>query len=331
MTTVITTTPTATSIATAVERLVRGELVAFPTETVYGLGGSTLDEDALHRIYAMKGRPSSNPLIAHVSGPGQARTLVRDWDERCDMLADMFWPGSLTLVLPREESVPAIASGGRDTLAVRCPGHEVALELLGAFGGPISAPSANRSGSVSPTTARHVQQDYEGIQEASGLLVLDGGPCTVGIESTVLDLSADSPRVLRPGSITTSQLSALIGPVEQVSSTEQGASPGTSLRHYAPATPVELVDAGAVADRLAEHAGRVVIISSGPCECGVEKVFELPTTPGGYAESIYSTLRDADGLGLDLILVIRPGGDQPGWDAVIDRITRASRSGEHDG
>jgi L-threonylcarbamoyladenylate synthase len=246
------------------------------------------------------------------------------------MLADTFWPGSLTLVLPRDQSVPAVASGGRDTLAVRCPGHDVALELLAAFGGPISAPSANRSGSVSPTTAQHVQQDYDHVEEAEGLLVLDGGPCSVGIESTVLDLSGDAPRVLRPGSITSSQLSALIGPVERTLSTEQGASPGTSLRHYAPATPVELVDAGAAADRLAECAGRVVVISSGSCECDVENTIELPETPGGYAESIYSALREADGMNLDRILIIRPGGDQPGWEAVIDRITRASRMGEHD-
>ena len=190
----------------AATRLEGGGVVVMPTETVYGLAGSTMHPAAIDSIYRIKGRPSDNPLIAHVLDADGARSVVTGWDDRCDRLVDAFWPGPLTLVLGRSDAVPPAASGGRDTIAVRCPRHPAARALLKVFGGPVSAPSANRSGSVSPTTAAHVMDEFDGVDEE--LLLIDGGPCAIGIESTVLDLTTDPVRILRPGSITASNSKA---------------------------------------------------------------------------------------------------------------------------
>ena len=231
--------PRGDAIEEAVQCLRRGEPVAFPTETVYGLGADTFQPEAIRAVFRLKDRPADNPLIAHVSGTEQARPLVRGWDERCDTLASRFWPGPLTLVLSKDESVPEVATAGWRTIAVRAPRHPVASALLAAFGGAISAPSANRSGHVSPTTAQHVADDFSAVED---LLILDGGRSDVGIESTVLDLTGAPPRILRPGSVTGTELKEVLGEVTAVAPRQQTISPGTSAAHYAPHTPAELVD-----------------------------------------------------------------------------------------
>lgn len=223
-------------IARAAERLRRGDLVAFPTETVYGLGADATNDRAVAAIFAAKERPHFNPLIVHVPDADAARTLVA-FDERAEILARQFWPGPLTLVLPRRSDclVSLLAGAGLDTLAVRVPALPIALNLLHAVGRPVAAPSANRSGHLSPTTAGHVAAELAGRIAA----ILDGGPTTVGIESTVLDLTEGAPLLLRPGAVTAEQLSKTVGPL---SAPRNGTvrSPGMSLRHYAPSLPLRL-------------------------------------------------------------------------------------------
>jgi L-threonylcarbamoyladenylate synthase len=223
--------PTDANIRTAATRLRLGDVIAFPTETVYGLGGDTMNPAAIERIYRLKGRPADNPLIAHVAAQSEARVLAARWDDRCEKLALRFWPGPLTLVVPRADAVPGASTAGLPTIAVRCPNHPVARALLEEFAGPISAPSANRSGYVSPTTAQHVADDFA---DQVDMMVLDGGPCGGGIESTVLEVSDDVPRILRPGGVTAEQIRAVIGDVWQAPVARQAASPGTSMQHYSP-------------------------------------------------------------------------------------------------
>ena len=215
----------------AAARIEAGGVVAFPTETVYGLGASTFAVDGLKLIYEIKGRPSDNPLIAHVLDAVEARTLVSGWDLRCSRLAAKFWPGPLTMILNKAIDVPDEATAGLQTIAVRSPMHPVARALLYAFDGPISAPSANRSGHISPTTTEHVMGDFP---EQDDLLVLEGGRANFGIESTVLDLTGEKPVIRRPGSITLESLSRVLGAVEVAQGIGQGVSPGTRLIHYAP-------------------------------------------------------------------------------------------------
>ena len=231
--------PTRPSIESAAEALRRGQLVAFPTETVYGLGGDATSDRAVAAIFEAKGRPRFNPLIAHVPHIDSAKTLVR-FDERTERLANAFWPGALTLVLERAADCPVslLASAGLDTLAVRVPSHPVAQALLRAVGRPVAAPSANRSGRVSPTTAEHVVAELQGRVA----LVLDGGACPVGLESTVLDLSTPTARLLRPGGLPLESIEARIGAVERVEGIEGEAprAPGMLESHYAPERPLRL-------------------------------------------------------------------------------------------
>ncbi|MEE2906972.1 MAG: L-threonylcarbamoyladenylate synthase [Planctomycetota bacterium] len=304
----------------AVSCLAGGGVVVMPTETVYGLAGSTQDDDALNTIYRIKGRPRDNPLIAHVLDPDGARSITTGWDTRCDRLADAFWPGPLTMVLGRSDTVPATASGGRDTIAVRCPSHPAARALLTAFGGPISAPSANQSGSVSPTTAQHVVEDLSDTNEE--LLIIDGGPCELGIESTVVDLTRNPARILRPGSITEAMLNNVIGDVDASRVSDQEASPGTRSRHYATTTPIHLIDDRELCSAMDSSTDRFVVIATTGLD-GVEHLIELPPDPVGYAEGLYSAMRRADALGVDRILVVHPG-DGSAWCAVLDRLARAT-------
>jgi L-threonylcarbamoyladenylate synthase len=224
-------------VARAAELLRRGQLVAFPTETVYGLGGDATDDQAVAAIFAAKERPDFNPLIAHVPDADAVRALVA-FDQRAEALARQFWPGPLTLVLPRRSnsSVSLLAGAGLDTLAVRVPALPIARSLLRAVGRPVAAPSANRSGHLSPTTTDHVVAELSGRIAA----ILDGGPTTVGIESTVLDLSEATPLLLRPGAVTAEQLSKIVGPLSVPGTVAVVRSPGMSLRHYAPTLPLRL-------------------------------------------------------------------------------------------
>ena len=221
----------------AAELLRQGRLVAFPTETVYGLGADATQAGAVRRIFAAKGRPSTNPLIVHVADAFFARQYTTHWSELAEALAAVFWPGPLTLVLPKHPSIVDEVSAGLHTVGLRVPDHPFALELLHAFGGPVAAPSANRSNQVSPTTADHVRTELGERVD----LILDGGPCTVGIESTVLDLTGKTPTILRPGGVSRAQLQAVLGQVDErsgvVAVDEAAIAPGQHATHYAPRTP----------------------------------------------------------------------------------------------
>ncbi len=322
--------PTPDAIAEATRLLERGQVVVFPTETVYGLGADTRNAEAVQKIYALKGRPADNPLIAHVYDFEQARPIVARWDNRCAVLSQHFWPGPLTLVLDRAEIVDPAASAGLDTIAVRAPRHVVARALLHAFGRSISAPSANRSGRVSPTSAQHVVDDFP---EADELLVLDGGACEIGIESTVLELTEPTPRVLRPGAITVERLREVLGEVDAPPVTTQLASPGTSLWHYAPRTPAELVDAAQLAQRLAIGWPAAVLCFDPESVKPPHVAVAMPRSAEPYAARLYDALRQVDASGLSRILIERPPETHGQWAAIFDRLRRATRqvdSGDDD-
>lgn len=312
------------AIGAAARRLCASRLVVIPTETVYGLAARVSDVAALERVYALKGRPADNPLIAHVLDARQAQTITTGWDERCDLLADAFWPGPLTLVLGRARDVPPLAAGGRDTLAVRAPAHDTARAVIAEVGEPLSAPSANRSGSVSPTSAEHVQQDYVGITKAQDLLILDGGPCIQGIESTVLDLTGTTGRVLRPGTTTVADIESVIGPVQDAPVTGQSDSPGTARRHYAPSTPVTLIHPDGLGQALSGRDDAVAVLAGAGVSVPKPHVHVSPgDTPEDWARHLYAALRRADAMDLAAILVVQPPED-PAWVAVRDRLMRAA-------
>jgi L-threonylcarbamoyladenylate synthase len=310
-------------LAEAAEVLRRGGLVALPTETVYGLGANALDPAAVARVFAAKGRPADNPLIVHVGTLEQARALVTDWPDEAQRLAERFWPGPLTLVLPKRSHVPDLVTAGLPAVGIRMPAHPVALAFLRSLDFPVAAPSANRYMSVSPTRADHV---VAGLGDRVDL-VLDGGACDVGIESTVLDLSGDRPLLLRPGGIPLTELREVVP--EVVDRTGEVASgprlaPGLARRHYAPAVPLRLVR-----DRKELQRD----ISLGPpdsvaaitCGGGLEgpHVRALPAEPAGFAAALYATLHELDRSGVKEILVERPP-DTPDWQAVHDRLRRAA-------
>jgi len=315
------------ALGEAAETLRAGGVVAFPTETVYGLGANTFDRGALRLVYEMKGRPAANPLIAHVHDEQIARErLAQTWDGRCRTLAARFWPGPLTLVVPKREDVPSEATAGLDTIAIRSPRHPAARRLLEAFAGPISAPSANRSGRVSPTTALHVADDFADVDD---LIILDGGPCEAGIESTVLDLTTAPPRLLRPGAVTLEELRDALGAVDAPSIESQAASPGTSPRHYAPRTPARLVGADELVRAVDRVAGRVAVIGfADACEAIARRdgvaVIVMPEDPARYAADLYETLREADALDASAILIERPPESEGLWRSIHDRLRRAT-------
>jgi L-threonylcarbamoyladenylate synthase len=310
------------SVHYAAGELRGGGIVAFATETVYGLGARTLDAEAIAKLYALKRRPSDNPLIAHVLDVASTRPLVADWPLEASLLASACWPGPLTIILRKADAVPLAATGGRDTIAIRSPRHPLARALLHAVGSTISAPSANRSGQVSPTAAEHVAQDFLDEPE---LLILDGGPCTLGIESTVIDLTTPVPSVRRPGSITVERLRELLGRVDVEHATNQGASPGTSARHYAPQHPAVLVDGHDLQralDAAAEPA--VVIAFEGRHIPAPHQLLAMPRDGEQYAALLYGALRRADASGCTRIVIERPEHVGGFWDAVADRLARAT-------
>jgi L-threonylcarbamoyladenylate synthase len=297
----------ANAISQAAALIRNGELVAFPTETVYGLGANALDAAAIEKIYAAKGRPATSPLIVHVSSIEMARGLVREWPERAEKLAAKFWPGPLTLVLPKQPHVPDRLTAGLDTVGVRMPAHSVALALIQEAGVPIAAPSANPFTELSPTTAQHVH-DALGDRVA---MVLDGGQTTVGIESTVLSLAGSRAVLLRPGMVTKAEIEMLIGPVELLRTpagtpTEGAhASPGLHARHYSPKTPLILVAPGQL-----PQAGRGILL-------------QMPDHPREYAAVLYERLHAADAQGWDWIAMEQPPRTDE-WSAIRDRLERAT-------
>lgn len=312
------------SVRLAAQRICDGGVAAFATETVYGLGGRTLSEAAIERIYALKGRPADNPLIAHVLDVPQARTVSGRWDRRSLRTAAAFWPGPLTMILPRSPEVPRAACGGRDTIAVRSPVHPLARCLLYSSGCAISAPSANRSGEVSPTTARHVADDYP---DEPDLIVLDGGACSLGIESTVIDLCEARPVVRRLGSVAIDALALVLGPMEVDVAHGQGASPGTARRHYAPRTPALLLERGALMGTVAHERSRgrrVAAVVLSPDGIDADHIVQLPADGDACAAALYDALRRADAARCDVILIERPARTDGIWAAIRDRLDRAT-------
>lgn len=329
---------TPATLREAAERLRRGELVAFPTETVYGLGAHALDADAVARIFAAKGRPAWNPVIVHVGSTADARALAREWPDRAERLASSCWPGPLTLVLRKRDTVPDVVTAGTDTVALRVPSHPIALALLREAGVPIAAPSANRFTQLSPTTAAHVAQGL-GTRVS---LILDGGPCDVGIESTVLDLTGEVPTILRAGVLDAETLAARLGEPVRDGTHQRGArsadhvetpraAPGMMDRHYAPRAELWLVDAAGRAEVeavLSDESGAVatgaVAIGDGWAPTRAAPLIRLPADPEGYARGLYAALHTLDAAGCARVVVAAPPTTGR-WTGIYDRLSRATR------
>lgn len=284
-----------------------GRLVAFPTETVYGLGANALDAGAVRRIFEAKGRPATSPLIVHVDSIAAARQLALEWPEQARKLAEWFWPGPLTLVVEKVAAIPDEVTAGLATVGLRIPAHPMALELIRLSGCPIAAPSANRFTELSPTRAEHVRRSLGDRVD----LVLDGGATVVGIESAVLSVAGPHPVLLRPGMISKEEIEEQIGPVEVMTEGGAGAhaSPGQQKRHYSPRTPLLLVEKGR-----APNEGRGVYLEAGR---------DMPGDPKEYAAALYATLHEVDERNLDWIAVEMPPA-APEWAAVRDRLRRAA-------
>lgn len=321
-----------TGIAMGVDRLSAGELVAFPTETVYGLGADALCSDAVEKVFALKGRPSTNPLIVHVAGIEMAKTVVASWPKEAELMAQAFWPGAMTLVLPKADCLPEIVCAGGETVAVRCPEHPCALALIESFGGPIVGPSANPSGRISPTTPEHVIDGFGGGDQEVDLVVIDGGHCRAGIESTVVDLSGDVLRVLRPGIIGAHAISETLGrEVQCVTShaTESVVrSPGVVGAHYQPSTNTRLVDSAQLAQ--ADEAVVLVAWSIDTHPAG-GRLITIPEQLAAYASSIYRALHEADARRGTEIWVQTPPiahepSDQAIRSAIMERLGRATHT-----
>ncbi len=321
--------PEPEAIERAAKAIQHGHLVAFPTETVYGLGANALNPFAVERIFGAKGRPADNPLIVHIAGSHELLTVASEVPERAWDLISMFWPGPLTLVLRRSPRIPGITAGGLETVAVRVPAHPVALALLRAAGCPIAAPSANRSGRPSPTCAAHVLDDLAGRVH----LLLDGGPCPIGVESTVLDLTEQPPVILRPGGVSQEALETVLGKLRIADGESQLArrSPGARYRHYAPRADVRLVapgEARTVAERLVLQGKRVGVMTQRPFPLASPNLIlrMMPQQPEGYARDLFAALRDLDTLSCEVI--VAEVVDERGLGmAIMDRLRRAASRG----
>ena len=309
--------------AEAARRLHAGELVAFPTETVYGLGADATNPEAVAKIFALKGRPETHPLIVHIADPLALELWARHVPANARKLADRFWPGPLTMILPKSARVPAAVTGGQDTVGVRCPSHPVAQELLREFArigsGGVAAPSANRFGHVSPTTAQHVRDEFGASVE-----VVDGGACEVGLESTIVDVSRGAPVLLRPGAVSRRDIESVLGiaPAERDAAAPRAS--GTLAAHYAPRTPLTLVDAAAFEAELAK-AGEAAVLAlrARPAAARAAPWIHASADPLHYGHDLYANLRALDRGGAARIVVESPPA-LPGWEAVNDRLKRAA-------
>jgi L-threonylcarbamoyladenylate synthase len=301
----------------AAQILRAGGLVAFPTETVYGLGADAANENAVARLYAVKRRPADHPVIIHFAAAQAAFDWAREVPDAARKLAQKFWPGPLTLILKRSRQARDFVTGAQDTVGLRVPSHPVAQELLRLFDGAIAAPSANRFGLVSPTTAAHVRDDLGKDVD----LVLQGGASDVGIESTIVDLSGATPILLRPGHISKAEVEALIGAVGEKDATSPRHSGGLE-RHYAPRTPARLVPTYALDGEIANGKHKVAVLAFSRPDERVDYWLRMPRDPHAYAQRLYAALRELDSAGCERILVEAPP-DAPEWDAVRDRLRRA--------
>lgn len=308
------------AVRRAAAELRRGRLVAFPTETVYGLGADASSREAIARLYEVKGRPGDHPVIVHFTDAATAFKWASEVPEAAHKLAAGFWPGPLTLILERASTVGDFVTGGQDTVGLRVPVHPLALELLAEFGGGLAAPSANRFGRVSPTTAQHVREDLGDDVD----MVLDGGPCGVGIESTIIDLSRGKAVLLRPGGISTAQLESVLGePVGTPDSAAPRVS-GSLAAHYAPRTPARLVAAAGIESEIARQGAEAAVLAFGAPDARVDFWVRMPRDPVQYAQKLYAALRELDSSGAKVLLIESPP-DTPVWRAVLDRLRRAAR------
>lgn len=324
------------AVAQAVELLRAGEPVALPTETVYGLAANALDAEAVRRVFEIKGRPAHNPVIVHVASQAMARRCASRWPETADVLAAAFWPGPLTLVLPRSLEIPDIVTAGGSTVGVRWPSHPFIQEVIRACGFPLAAPSANLASSVSPTTAEHVHVSFGGRIP----LIVDGGPCQVGIESTVVDLTQRPPRVLRPGMITEQALQAALA--EQLETSEAAdesgsqaegtlRSPGQLPKHYSPKARLAILkwrDEEDLKAQIARHqwpltGSHVIAHTVVPLGGGFGGVSVIPRDAEAFARAIYAELHRCDATGVKFILVEAPP-DEAAWEGIADRLRRAA-------
>lgn len=310
------------TIEDAVSALRRGGLVAFPTETVYGLGADARNAEAIARLYKVKGRPAKHPVIVHLGDVGQMQEWAREVPDSATSLAKAFWPGPLALVLKRAEGVLDSITGGQDTVALRVPNHPVALELLQAFDGGIAAPSANKFGRLSPTQALHVALDLG--KEVD--VILDGGASDIGIESTIVDCSGEGVAILRPGKITAAQIESVIGMPLATLAVESPRVPGSLPKHYSPRAKVHLLKRVGMIEALTTHKGKR--IGALALEVAVSRLPQAlqiiePAVSAEYARTLYANLRQLDEAGADLILVEMPP-ETPSWAGVIDRLRRAS-------
>lgn len=313
-----------TELEAAVDALRDGELVAFPTETVYGLGANAANPAAVRKVFELKGRPPSHPVIVHIDQQKYLRRWARDLTPEAEKLAETFWPGPLTLVLPRAEGVNDVVTGGQDTIAIRIPSHPMARQLLDAFGGGIAAPSANRYGRLSATRAEHVEDEFGHAVK----VILDGGESQLGLESTIVSCLDGEVRLLRPGAITLSQLREAVGNVSIGPGRSSPRVPGSTAAHYAPSTPLTIVPGGeldALAESLSEGGQRIAVLAQRlPL-----KTYETVTwinagkRAEGYGHDLYANLRTLDKAGCARILVQEVPGEER-WDAVRDRLARAA-------
>jgi L-threonylcarbamoyladenylate synthase len=307
----------------ALRLLLAGELVAFPTETVYGLGADASNPEAVAKIFALKGRPADHPLIVHVASIEGLREWGRDASPAAFALAENFWPGPLTIIVKKARRVPPAVTGGQDTVGLRCPSHPMAQELLREFAragsGAIAAPSANRFGHVSPTTAAHVRDEF-----GPGLFILDGGACAVGLESTIVDLSRGAPVLLRPGAVTREDIARVMGVEPRDRDAEAPRASGTLDAHYAPRTAMVLVSAQSLDLELRSLTNAAVLaLHEAPYSARVTTWIDAQSDPARYGHDLYANLRKLDASGAKRILVEAPPRTVE-WEAVNDRLDRAA-------
>lgn len=311
----------------AARLLAAGKIVSFPTETVYGLGADASNPEAVGRIFQIKDRPADHPLIVHLAETGQIRDWALEIPDEAFLLAERFWPGPLTLILKRQRRVPRVVTGGQDTIGLRVPGHQVALELLRRFGGGVAAPSANRFGRISPTTARHVLEELGDRLE----LILDGGSCPIGLESTIVSLAGPHPLLLRPGAISVEDIEAVLGgrKVSRPSRFDSHRAPGMHPSHYAPRKPFRVIERSLIHQsvcRLRDSGRKVVVITfqSLVDDLPENVAFQvMPDNPADYGREMYAVMRALDSGDFDIIIAVAPPDAIP-WQAVGDRLSRAA-------
>jgi len=307
----------------AVSTLRAGELLALPTETVYGLGADASNPEAVKKIFALKGRPSSHPVIVHISDVAELPKWAREVSPTAMKLATAFWPGPFTLVLKRAASVSDVITGGQDTVAVRVPRHAIAQQLLRAFGGGIAAPSANRFGHVSPTLAEHVREEF-----GNQLLILDGHDCEIGLESTIVSCVDDIPRLLRPGGISLSQLRAVVPEVTDVVNSDAPRAPGMLEKHYSPRTPIQITSGAGLEKSVAEYVQcgetvAVLAMHAAPQQRELVRWVNASSDAIAYGHALYANLRMLDKAGATCMLIESVPVEEH-WQAVRDRLQRAA-------